>query len=358
MAELRAYIRNNRYDIIAITEVFPKNCGTLDYDSPLWSIEGYVCHKPKNKAFTGRGCLIYTKDDLPFYDIMNLDTKFVEYVQTGISINQNSKLLLSCIYRSPNATDPIVLEEIKHLLTTKKIQNVNFDFMIHMGDFNFKDIDWELQVSTSNLNQLSVKFLQIIEDSYLIQHIIEPTRLRDGNAPSTLDLIFTNEVELVEDITHNAPLGKSDHETIEFELITVGNLQTKEIKPKLNYNKGDYVTIREKLDLVNWEVELNYENVEEVWLKFAELLNKITRENIPVCNFKPKLFNTPWMKADVLEAVKTKRSKWKKYKYCKNDLNREIYNHAKNIASTKVKEAKNNYEKKLVEGMKSNPKKF
>jgi hypothetical protein len=42
------------------------------------------------------------------------------------------------------------------------------------------------------------------------------TRFRGDNQPSLLDLIFTNEEGMIDTIEHNAPLGNSDHETLEF----------------------------------------------------------------------------------------------------------------------------------------------
>ena len=43
--------------------------------------------------------------------------------------------------------------------------------------------------------------------------------------PSRLDLIFTNEEGMIDTIEHNAPLGNSDHETLEPLNCTDGNLK-------------------------------------------------------------------------------------------------------------------------------------
>ena len=58
-----------------------------------------------------------------------------------------------------------------------------------MKDFNSPDIDWD----TLNHNHLSNKFIDLILDSYLFQHVNEPTR-----KTNVLDLILTSEENMVE----------------------------------------------------------------------------------------------------------------------------------------------------------------
>ena len=69
--------------------------------------------------------------------------------------------------------------------------------MLVMGDFNFKEIDWENLESTENENRISSLFLEGIKDTYFFQHCKESTRYRENQVPSLLDLIFTNEENMV-----------------------------------------------------------------------------------------------------------------------------------------------------------------
>ena len=45
----------------------------------------------------------------------------------------------------------------------------------------------------------------------LFQHVKEPTRFRHGQNPSLIDLTFTNEEGMVDEITYLPGLGNSDH---------------------------------------------------------------------------------------------------------------------------------------------------
>ena len=54
-------------------------------------------------------------------------------------------------------------------------------------------------------------FIEALRDSYLYQYITQPTKIRQGQEPSILDLIVTNEEGMVEGMKYLNPLGKSDH---------------------------------------------------------------------------------------------------------------------------------------------------
>ena len=54
-----------------------------------------------------------------------------------------------------------------------------------------------------------------MEDSFLTQLVSEPTR---GRAP--LDLLFTNRGGLVRDAVVGSCLGQSDHEMVEFSILS------------------------------------------------------------------------------------------------------------------------------------------
>ena len=50
-----------------------------------------------------------------------------------------------------------------------------------------------------------------MRDNYLHQHVVEPTRYRQNNTPSTLDLVYTNHEDKMSEITYLPSLGKSNH---------------------------------------------------------------------------------------------------------------------------------------------------
>ena len=81
-----------------------------------------------------------------------------------------------------------------------------------MGDFNFKEINWGKGDTNTNETHPANIFLELTRDNFLTHHVKQPTRYRDNNTPSILDLVLTNEEDMIDEITHLPGLGKSDHE--------------------------------------------------------------------------------------------------------------------------------------------------
>ena len=74
-----------------------------------------------------------------------------------------------------------------------------------MGDFNFPKIDWKNWLTKGDKN--SENFVESIRDSYMFQHVMENTRMRENCEPSTLDLILTNDENMIEELNYTSPLG-------------------------------------------------------------------------------------------------------------------------------------------------------
>ena len=79
-----------------------------------------------------------------------------------------------------------------------------------MGDFNHGHIQWKYLQNTGGEDQ---QFLFLIQNSFLIQYVLEPTR-RDN----VLDIVLSSQKELVDNVKIHEPLGKSDHNQIHFDI--------------------------------------------------------------------------------------------------------------------------------------------
>ena len=76
-----------------------------------------------------------------------------------------------------------------------------FSHLVIMVDFNFKEIDWDNLEKSESKNHISSLYLEGVKDTLFLQHCKEPTRCRHNQEPSLLDLIFTNEENMIEKIT-------------------------------------------------------------------------------------------------------------------------------------------------------------
>ncbi len=89
------------------------------------------------------------------------------------------------------------------------------------------------------------QFFEHINDCFLIQHVTEPTR---GN--NVLDLVFTTEKGMFENLQISDPIEKSDHNTLVWELVTQTVIKQNNVK-SFNYHRGNYHGMRNSIQSIN-----------------------------------------------------------------------------------------------------------
>ena len=104
-----------------------------------------------------------------------------------------------------------------------------------MGDFNHGNIKWDSQQSTGVEDQ---KVLCLVQDYFLTQHVLEPTR-----AASVLDIVISSQKEFVDNIVIQEPLGSSDHNQLHFN-INIKSDKTKVKQCRRDFRRGNYEEIR------------------------------------------------------------------------------------------------------------------
>ena len=96
--EITLLIANNKYDVLAFTEVKPKH-GTLPEQSI--NIPGYDLFTSDLDQPNSRGVVIYIKEQFQAKVVQpTTGTLFYDVIWTSIKGVENATLLLGCIYRS------------------------------------------------------------------------------------------------------------------------------------------------------------------------------------------------------------------------------------------------------------------
>ena len=108
----------------------------------------------------------------------------------------------------------------------------------------------------------------------------EVTRMRGETRQSNLDLIISNEEEIVNDIRVESPLGRSDHAYITF-TCDIGIEEKPQRKTVYLFEKADYELMRQKLN-INWKEYLGEGSIEEKWRRFLRKINEIIKECVPI----------------------------------------------------------------------------
>jgi len=123
-----------------------------------------------------------------------------------------------------------------------------------VGDFSHPDISWEHHTARQAQSR---RFLQSIDDNFLMQVDEEPTR-----KDALLDLVLTNKEGLEEDVKVGGRLGCSDHEMLEFRILRGGSRAISRIKT-LDLRRANFGLFKELLKGILWARDLEGRGVHE-----------------------------------------------------------------------------------------------
>ena len=243
MDEFREVVSVWKSNIVGITESCSKD--KREGDTHL---EGYYQYRDDR----GRGVILYIDNKLQSTPCVELNSTDVESCEWNIiTLNKKDKLLVRCIYKSTSST------EYKTNLPIEAVEKHGISHLLIFVDFNFPEIDGMNYLIKGSDISLPAKFFDITQDLFLKQHVDFNTRFREGNETSMLDLIFTNEDYMIENLRYIAPLGKSDHVGLLVTFITYSAIDSRvHGGKKHDYWNADMSEINSSLQKVKWEEDI------------------------------------------------------------------------------------------------------
>ena len=229
------------------------------------------------------------------------------------------------------------------------------------GDFNHPEINWEHMLSTKNEDHKSSKFIEAVMDSFLFQHVDQPTHYRSDQQPTLIDLILTADEAMISNVQYLHPLGMSHHCGLLYEFNCYTKLMQNQSfsRPVFKYYAGRYDQMRKYIEDVKLANLIEGKSAKESWTVLDNALTEATKKFVPY-----KIINTnqkpppPWM----TERVKLKsREKWEAFRArnrTNNAATRRKYAKIRNQTKWEVRKAVRVYEKRIADESKTNPKGF
>jgi len=322
-------------DIIGVTESWASP-QVLDTEISLNGYQLFRCDRSSPNK--GGGVLLYVRDSLKPAEYC-VHTKFNDTV-----FCQLRDLLIGVCYRSENYA---IVGDYNNSKLYDLFNEVSNKQLLLMGDFNFADVDWNSTTTYSSAHSDCKKFLEVVEDCFLTQHVMQPTR---DNA--VLDLIFSRDPDLVSDVVVRDHLGSSDHSMITFRIHYSSAVTNSNSLLIRDYHRGDYDNIRSNLAGTDWDA-LFTGSVEDCWLKFKTLLLSLEERFVPLRKeYKEK--KPIWMSYKALKCVKKKIKVFSKYK----DKCHPAVKRANKAAKLELTKARRTFEKKLAANIKNDKKSF
>ena len=337
--ELRAVVEMESPDVVVLTETWTNE----NVSDAYIQLKGYdmVVRKDRKDTMGGRGggIVVYTRGIHAWNE--EVTTSFTQCAHAKLK-NEEHEMNLYIVYRSPNSTrenDIKLCEWIRSMPDNQE--------RVIMGDLNYPGIDWENGASDAR----GRAFYETCMDAFLVQHVSDETH-HSGNI---LDLVLTDDEEMVREIRMVGKIGSSDHEAMTVDVAFGSKYEVRE-RWRRNYDRGDYEKMRRELSL-DWRAELDGLGVEEKWKKIEEKIKEATEKCVPwkkvSSNRQPK-----WLTGDLKRMIREKRKAWTKWKKSRTDADKAKYKELEARVKKMVLNKKKSTEKAVAKDAKNNPKAF
>ncbi len=329
-------------------------------------MDGYEIIEQNLHSEIGRGLLVYVKKGIRF-NTVELKTKYNEYCCVEI-VCSKSKVLITSLYRSPSSD---VGNNNRLLQLMQEICDMNVQYKLFLGDFNLPHIKWSNCTVETGAVEFNNLFIEKVRDCFLTQHIYDVTRIKGGGTGNALDLLFSNEESIIEEIKIDSPLGKSDHACISFQ-VDSQELEDNSKTQVYMYEKADYQLMKQHLDL-DWKQYLPQEvNTENKWRKFITKLHEVIEACIPkkclgsVTKTRRRTNENLVMNNKLWSKIKRKQRLWERLKKKRqenvlSEIDSDVENEYRRLNNQVRRQTRNAVklkEKEIAKHVKENPKIF
>jgi len=338
--ELAAIAQQDGYDLVAITETWWDS--SHDWHAAM---DGYRLFRKDRPTRRAGGVALYLREQLECIELwLGTDEEGLESLWVKIKGQPHmGDVIVGVYYRSPDQNEEVDEAFYKQLQAASQSQA-----LVLMGDFNHPDISWEDHTARHTQPR---RFLQSIDDNFLMQVVEEPTR-----KGALLDLVLTNEEGLVEDVKVGGRLGCSNHEIMEFRIQRGRSRAISRIKT-LHFRRASFGLFKELLGGIPWARALEGRGVQECLSLFKHHFLHTQDWCIPLRKESRKRGRRPaWMNKELLAELRQKRKvhgMWKE-----GQATWEEYRNVFRACRDATRKAKAYLELKLARDVRNNKKGF
>ena len=247
------------------------------------------------------GMWVYFKESLPVSCLPNPYLKKCSIFE--VSINNKRGYVFS-MYRSPSQTsdDFYSFTSKLHKLVVN-ISNSNPHFTLMIGDFNAKSNNW----SSNDTTTAESAQLDYLTSLYSMKQVItESTHILE-NSSSSIDLIFSNQPNLIADSAVHPTLHSECYHQIIYSKLNLKIEYPPPYTRKIwDYSRSETDLINRSIECFDWSKSFSGKNVHEQVELFNKILLNIFHNFIPnktiVCGDRAP----PWMNVYIKKMIKIK----------------------------------------------------
>ncbi len=330
-------------DIIAVTETSEKEDDSFISNV---KIDGYSLFHTPTCSSKG-GSALYVNSDYDTFERVDMKIQNENFQGVWLEIkNSNSKnIIVGCVYRHPRHAVDDFFSYMETVL--KKCSDENKELYL-CGDFNIDLL--KIESVSSYLN-----FYNLLNSHGLLPYIIHPSRIVEGQIPSLIDNIFSNNFQQYV-ISGNIYLTLSEHLS-QFASVIRDKIDVRNINMYgRDYSKYSDDNFIDDVSIQRWNYDSTDPNLlmsDLVWR-----LDGCAERHAPVKKLKPKdikLRLNPWMTPEILKLIRIRdRLFSRKKREPDNQTVKETYNRVRNKVSRETSKAKKSHHKSFFEANSKN----
>ena len=340
--ELRSRIYEHHFDLIALTESWL----TPAISDGEIGISGMQLVR-KDRLAHGGGVLLYYDNSLICSELCHPELDCEDTLFCCIQLWNKDRLLVAVIYHPPNSDK----DKCDMLIRTlRNSMQLRYSHVLIMGDFNVPDLAMPADSSITFKHQLQ----DLISNVPLYNHITMSTRYRDQQHPSVLDLVMTNEELMVEEIAYCAPLGKSDHVSLEFDYVCYAKRPMDDTPaPK---RMIDFSILRRAAQSVSWDLAED-DLIERCYANFITQLQALVDVST-FTRYPKKHKEGDFLRSRTKKWLEKRNRAWHAYRCQPCTDNWQRYKLLRNLCNRLVKDDRYSYQVSLTNQFVKNPKKL
>ena len=315
------------------------------------NIEGFLPPFSTPSNTQKGGTALYVSNRYDVFERNDLKVQHNDFESVFVEIKNNSQknIICGCVYRHPRRNSDAFFEYLDSTLS--KLTSENKEIYI-CGDFN-------INLIKSDSDTISSNFYNLFSANGFLPLILHPSRVVDGQTPSLIDNIFTNNTSNII-LSGNIYLQLSEHFS-QFASIQHDKIDVKHIEMYArNYKNYSDEKFRDDISLQKW-LHPNVTDVNFLAGDFIWRLDGSTERLAPMEKLSPneiKFRLKPWITTDVRKLIRIRDNLFaRKKRQPENDHVRQVYNQARNRVTRELKRSKIEYHKKHFESLSSNIKK-
>ena len=299
-----------KYDIISLCETSLND----DIEVPINILPNYLYYPMNHPSGERKGGVgIFVKDTLPLKP--RPDLSFEECLVTELNFGRK-KIFFTVLYRNPEnrANSPefeTFLQNFEDLY--KKLKDEKPYSTFFTGDFNAQSQNWW---TDGNNTVEGLQLDNLLSDLSLSQIISEPTHFREHCLPTCIDLVITDQPNLVLNSGVRASLDPFCKHQITFCKINFSIPPPPVYKREIwQFNRANILAIKRAVSQFPWDERLNriFDPSFQVELLNQAILN-IMSNFVPNKTIKIKPSEPEWMNGDIRKMLKKQNRIYKKFK--------------------------------------------